>query len=99
MAAIKIDENIHCDAKFIKLLKDELIKNKINKNLDDIKRVVKYMQRMENKYDPVKKEFLAITIMCTPHLLGHFPKNGENDTFVVDCEEILLYQIIHLKQN
>lgn len=86
---LKFDENIHCDAKkFIKLLTDELIKNKINKNLDDIKKDwLNTCKEWKNKYDPVKKEFFGNHNYVHPYAFIRTlsKKMGKNDTFVADC--------------
>ena len=86
---LKFDENIQCDAKrFIGLLTDELIKSKIKKNPDKIKKEwLNTCLGWKNKYDPVKKEFFGNHNYVHPYAFIRTlsEKMSKNDTFVGDC--------------
>jgi len=85
---LKFDENIHCDAKeFIKLLSDQLKKDKIETKQKNKNEWLKTCIEWKTKYDPVKKDFFKEHNYVHPYAFIRTlsKKMGKNDTFVGDC--------------
>ncbi|MBD1167131.1 hypothetical protein IDG99_01505 [Pelagibacterales bacterium SAG-MED09] len=84
---VPFDENINCDAKkFIKILKDFLIKKNFKSNENHSKWLNRCVEWKET-YDPVKKDFFKNTNTVQPYAFIRrlSEKMDKDDILVADC--------------